>query len=82
VWAVSLGPSGITWSEAEITKITSRNVMVRYAGATARLDRKKLWRRWAWWRARSCSCRRAPNAPPTSWSGCGEKIRHRRQRAA
>jgi hypothetical protein len=50
VWAVSIGPGGITWADADILKITDRNVMVRYAGETARLDRENLWRWWAWWR--------------------------------
>jgi hypothetical protein len=50
VWAVSLGPGGITWVEAEVTKITERNVMVRYGGEAARLDRERLWRWWALWR--------------------------------
>jgi hypothetical protein len=50
VWAVSLGPGGVTWAEAEISGITERNVIVRYAGEAARLDRRKLWHRWALWR--------------------------------
>jgi hypothetical protein len=51
VWAVSLGPGGITWAEARVVKVTARNVMVRYAGVTARLDREELWRFWAFWPA-------------------------------
>lgn len=31
--------------------MTARNVMVRYAGETARLDRERLWHWWAFWRA-------------------------------
>ena len=50
VWAVSIGRGGITWTEADVTKVTERNVMVRYAGETARLDRRGLWVSWAWWR--------------------------------
>jgi hypothetical protein len=50
VWAVSLGPGGITWAEAEVTKVTDRNVMVRYDGELARLDRRGLWYWWAFWR--------------------------------
>jgi hypothetical protein len=50
VWAVSIGPTGISWTEVEIIKVTERNVMVRYAGETARLDRGKLWCWWAFWR--------------------------------
>jgi hypothetical protein len=50
VWAVSLDRGGITWVEADVLKVTERNVMVRYAGETARLDRDKLWRWWAFWR--------------------------------
>jgi hypothetical protein len=50
VWAVSIGPGGITWAEAKVTKITDRNVMVHYAKESARLDRKTLWRWWAFWR--------------------------------
>jgi hypothetical protein len=47
VWAVSFGPGGITWAEAEVTRVTAGNVMVLYAGERARLDREKLWRWWA-----------------------------------
>jgi hypothetical protein len=50
VWAVLIQPAGVIWAEAEVTKITDRNVMVRYAGEFARLDREKLWYWWAWWR--------------------------------
>ena len=50
VWAVSLGPGGITWAEAEVTKVTARNVVVRYGGEAARLDRRQLWRWWSFWR--------------------------------
>jgi hypothetical protein len=50
VWAVSIQPAGVIWADAEITKVTGRNVMVRYAGKAARLDRKRLWRSWSWWR--------------------------------
>jgi hypothetical protein len=51
VWAVQIGPGGITWAEAEVIKVTDRNVMVRYAEEIARLDRKSLWYWWAFWRA-------------------------------
>ena len=50
VWAVSIGPGGFTWAEAEVAKITRRNVMVRYAGELARLDRRALWHWWTFWR--------------------------------
>lgn len=50
VWAVSLDRSGIVWAEAEVIKVTERNVMVRYAGEKARLDREGLWYWWAFWR--------------------------------
>ena len=50
IWAVDVQPAGVIWAEAEITKITERNVMVRYAGEAARLDREKLWRSWVFWR--------------------------------
>jgi hypothetical protein len=50
VWAVSIQPAGVIWSEAEVVRITERNVMVRYAGDLARLDRRQLWHWWAWWR--------------------------------
>ena len=52
VWAVDLQPQGIVWAEAELVRVTERNVVVRYAGETARLDRNKLWIWWAWWRGR------------------------------
>jgi hypothetical protein len=51
VWAVTLDRTGVHWFPAEITKITDRNVMVRYRGSVARLDRFRLWHSWAWWRA-------------------------------
>lgn len=50
VWAVSIGCGGIAWADAEVLRITDRNVMVRYAGEIARLDRDKLWRWWVFWR--------------------------------
>ena len=54
VWAVSIQPAGVIWAEAEVTKVTgsvySGRVMVRYQGDIARLDRRKLWYWWAWWR--------------------------------
>jgi hypothetical protein len=50
VWAVSIQPAGVIWAEATVTKVTERNVMVRYAGETARLDRATLWHWWAFWR--------------------------------
>jgi hypothetical protein len=52
VWAVDIQPAGVIWVEAEITKITENNVMVRYAGEIARLDRIRLARvgGWANWR--------------------------------
>jgi hypothetical protein len=50
VWAVSIQPAGVIWADAEVTKVTPRNIMVRYAGALARLDRERLRRWWAWWR--------------------------------
>ncbi len=50
VWAVSIQAAGVIWAEADVTKITVRNVVVRYRGETARLDRDRIWRWWAWWR--------------------------------
>jgi hypothetical protein len=50
VWAVSIQPAGVIWADAEVTRITARNVMVRYAGEIARLDRETLWSWWAFWR--------------------------------
>ena len=51
VWAVSLNPDGIVWAEAEVIKVTERNVTVLYSGEKARLDRRGLWYWWAFWRA-------------------------------
>ena len=51
VWAVSISRDGIVWAEADVLKVTERNVMVRYAGESARLDRRGLWYWWAFWRA-------------------------------
>lgn len=50
VWAVEIDRSGVHWFDAEVIRVTKRNVSVRYAGETARLDREKLWHWWAWWR--------------------------------
>jgi hypothetical protein len=50
VFAVTIDRNGVHWFEAEIIRITARNVVMRYGGAVARLDRFKLWRHWAWWR--------------------------------
>jgi hypothetical protein len=50
VWAVKLDRNGVHWFDAEVMKVTASNVMARYAGEGARLDREKLWRWWAWWR--------------------------------
>ena len=50
VWAVDIQPAGVIWAEAEIRRITERNVTVRYAGDTARLDRETLWKSWTLWR--------------------------------
>ena len=50
VWAVSLQPMGVIWAEAEVVRITERNVVVRYAGEVARLDRQRMWTGWAFWR--------------------------------
>jgi hypothetical protein len=47
---VSIQPAGVIWAEAEIKRITARNVIVRYADEMARLDREKLWKWWAFWR--------------------------------
>ena len=38
------------WFDAEVLKVTARNVVARYAVEIARLDRDKLWCWWAWWR--------------------------------
>jgi hypothetical protein len=50
VWAITIDRGGVRWFEAEITKITACNVMVRYRDEIARLDRGQLFRWWAWWR--------------------------------
>ena len=50
VWAVKIDRSGVHWFDADVLKVTAGNVMARYAGEIARLDRDKLWRWWAWWR--------------------------------
>jgi hypothetical protein len=53
VWAVSIQPAGVIWAEAEVGRITERNVTVRYAGEVARLDRESLWKGWAVWRVQA-----------------------------
>jgi hypothetical protein len=70
VWAVTTDRTGVHWFDAELIKITERNVVVRYRGATARLDRRKLWYWWAWWRGvRFVSSRtgRIANALDEQW---------------
>jgi hypothetical protein len=42
VWAVSIQPAGVIWADTELINVTDRYVMVRYAGAVARLGRLKL----------------------------------------
>jgi hypothetical protein len=48
VWAVTIDRAGVHWFECEVRRVTERNVMVRYAGEIARLDRTQLWYWWAW----------------------------------
>jgi hypothetical protein len=50
IHAVSIQPAGVIWADADICRITERNVTVRYAGEVARLNRESLWRHWALWR--------------------------------
>jgi hypothetical protein len=50
VWAVSIQPAGVIWADAEVVRITERNIIVRCARDTARLDRQSLWKHWALWR--------------------------------
>jgi hypothetical protein len=70
VWAVEINRTGVHWFEAEVTKVTATNVMVRYSGVTARLNREKLWYWCAWWRGvRFVSSRtgRIANALDEQW---------------
>lgn len=48
--ACSIQPVGVIWADAEIIRITERNVMVRYRGELARLDRWRLCLSLACWR--------------------------------
>jgi hypothetical protein len=50
VWAVAIDKTGVHWFDAEVIRVTERNVMVRYRDVVARLDRERLWRSWARWR--------------------------------
>ncbi len=50
VWAVKIDRSGLHWFDTEVTRVTSINVMVRYRGEIARLDRRSLWYWWAFYR--------------------------------
>lgn len=50
LWAVSIQPAGVIWAEGEVLRITEKNAIARYAGATARLNREALWKNWALWR--------------------------------
>ena len=70
VWAVSIQPAGVIWAEAEVRKITECNVMVRYAGETARLDRRGLWLSWARWRGVMFVSSRTGESPQ-SWTRSG-----------
>ena len=50
VWAVTIDRRGVHWFDCEIIKITARNVMVRYRGEVARLDRSRLFQSSAFYR--------------------------------
>jgi hypothetical protein len=50
IWAVDVQAAGVIWAEAEVGRITEQSVTARYAGDTARLDRRRLWEHWALWR--------------------------------
>jgi hypothetical protein len=51
VWVVDIVRAGVLWAEVEsIDKIDEENVYVNYAGATARLNRRRLHNHWALWR--------------------------------
>lgn len=50
VWAVTIDRNGVHWFDCQIIKITARNVMVRYRGEIARLDRLRLVDWWAFYR--------------------------------
>jgi hypothetical protein len=50
IWAVSVQPAGVIWADTELVRVTERNVIVRYAGDIARLDRYHLARSWVFWR--------------------------------
>jgi hypothetical protein len=77
VWAVTIDRSGVHWFDVEIVRITARNVMVRYAGEIARLDRYRLWGSWAFWRAvrfvSSRTGRIAAGLDEIWWSRCGQR---------
>ena len=73
VWAVSIQPVGVIWVEAEVRKITEEFVTVRYAGVTARLGRRALYRWWAWWRG-VMFVSSAPDASPRSSMSFGRSV--------
>jgi hypothetical protein len=50
IFAVRIDHGGVHWFPAELVRVTQRNVMVRYGCDSARLDRERLWRAWAFWR--------------------------------
>ena len=50
VWAVAIRPEGVIWADTEISRITEREVIVRYQGEPARLSRDKLARSWTLYR--------------------------------
>jgi hypothetical protein len=50
LWAVSIEPEGVSWAEAEVTRIDNTYVRARYAGSYVRLDRDDLAGSWTVWR--------------------------------
>lgn len=50
IWAVSIEPEGVSWADAEITRIDNTYVYCRYDGEPARLSREKLARSWTLYR--------------------------------
>ena len=66
VWAVTIERRGVHWFDAEVVRITKRNVMVRYYGELARLDRTQLWHWWAFWRGVRFVSAKRPRYCPTA----------------
>ena len=77
VWAVRIDRSGVHWFDAELVRITTRNVMVRYAGPSPGLIGTRYGDRGPGGAA-SCSFRAKPGGSLPGSRSCGGNAMERR----